>query len=77
MGDVMGQQKANDNSGFDWGLRERVTESFDQFLKTLDATLSVPEPEALDALRDDANHVMRAIARVRLEIERLAEEQDH
>jgi hypothetical protein len=77
MGEVMCQQKANDNSGFDGVLRERVTESFNQFLKTLDATLSVPKPEALDALRDDADHVMRAIARVRLEIERLAEKQDH
>jgi hypothetical protein len=64
------------NSGLNWVLRQRVTGSFAQFLKTLDAALGTPAPETLDELRNDADRVMRAIARVRLELERLAEEQD-
>jgi hypothetical protein len=72
----MGQHVANDRGGFDWALRDRVTETFDHFLKTLDAVLADPEPETLEALRADADRALRAIARVRLEIERLAEEHD-
>jgi hypothetical protein len=68
---------ANNKVGLNWELRERVTDNFEQFLKTFDAALSAPGPEALEALHDDADRVMRAIARVRLEIERLAEERDH
>jgi hypothetical protein len=60
----------------DWALRERVTESFDEFLKTLDAALADPTPEVIDALRNDSDRVMRAIARVRLEVERIADERD-
>ena len=64
------------SDGFDQALRERVIESLDRFVITLDAALADPAPETLDELRDDADRVMRAIARVRLEIERLAEEHD-
>ena len=65
----------NDQDGFVWPLRERVKESFDRFLRTLDAALvEEPTAETLDKLRHDANNVMRAIARVRIEIERVAEE---
>jgi hypothetical protein len=72
----MGQQTANGNGGFDWGLRDRVTESVEHFLRTLDAALADPVPEGLEALRHDSDRVMRAVARVRLEIERISDERD-
>jgi hypothetical protein len=72
----MGRQTANGNDGFNSVLRDRVTESFDQFLKTLDAALTDPMPERLDALRHDSDGIMRAVARVRLEIEQRLEERD-
>jgi hypothetical protein len=72
----MGQHVANDRGGFDWALRDRVTETFDHFLKTLDAALADPVPKTLEALRHDSDRVMRAVARVRLEIGRISEEPD-
>jgi len=63
-----------DRGKFDWALRELVTESFSDFLKTLDTALADSAPENIDALRNDSDRAMRAIARVRLELERLADE---
>ncbi|HEY0524353.1 MAG TPA: hypothetical protein VGD08_13255 [Stellaceae bacterium] len=66
---------AGGNRGkFDWALREHVTESVSEFLKKLDTALTDPAPENIDALRNDSDRAMRAIARVRLELERLADE---
>jgi hypothetical protein len=66
------EQSGKRQRRFDASLRRRVAESFDEFLKTLDAALTAPTPETLDTLRDEIDQVMQAIAGVRLEIERLA-----
>jgi hypothetical protein len=66
------QLKDDGEGGFDRALRERVAESFGEFLQTLDAALAAPTSEALDEVRRHSDRVLRAVARVRLEAERIA-----
>jgi hypothetical protein len=66
----------NDHDCIDLALRERVTESFAGLLTTLDAALTQPTPKMLDKLQADADRTMRAVARIWLEIQRVADERD-
>jgi hypothetical protein len=70
-------QDGNDTPvGLDQMLRNRVANTVDQLLRTFDATLLKCTSENLEELRADADRAMRAIARVRLEAERLASLRD-
>jgi hypothetical protein len=62
--------------GFNSTLRDRVANSVDRLLEAIDATQDNLTPGNLDQLREDADYAMRAIGRVLLEVERLANEQD-
>jgi hypothetical protein len=44
---------------------------FEDVMKALDAAIEEPSQAALDELREATDHLMRAAARIRLEIERL------
>jgi hypothetical protein len=52
-------------------LRERLATSMDAVLARLDAALAEPTPETLDLLHEVTDHLMRASARVLIEIERI------
>ena len=57
-------------------LRDRVANSVELMLASFDSAQERPTPGNLDQLRADADHAMRAISRVLLEVERLANKQD-
>ena len=63
-------------TSFDPVLRYRLLGSFNRLMNTFDAAAGNVTPEALDDLRADSDRAMRALARVRIEVDRLAEEQD-
>ena len=54
------------------GLRERVADEMVRFTEALDAAIANSTPETLERLRDAADQVMRATARVLLELERVS-----
>jgi hypothetical protein len=58
--------------GIDPSLRSRVESEFRSLLAALDAAVAGPAPETLEQLRMATDRLMRATARVRLEVERLA-----
>ncbi len=51
-------------------LRERVNDAIATFKCCLDATANRPNEAAIDNLRDATNRLMRASARVLIELER-------
>lgn len=55
---------------FDPGLREAITLEISAFLVTFDAVMDDGTPAAFDRLRDATDRLMRAAARVRIELER-------
>ena len=55
---------------FDPRLRERVSTAMAEFERSLDAAISQPAPDALDELRESTDRLMRAAARVLMELER-------
>lgn len=59
------------NSGISAGVHDRVTEEVETFIEALEAATANPTPEALDKLREAADHLMRATGRVLIEVERL------
>jgi hypothetical protein len=56
----------------DPGLRERLATSMDAVLAHLDAALVEPTPDTLDLLLEATDDLMRASARIVIEIERTA-----
>jgi transposase-like protein len=54
---------------FDPGLREAITLEIARFLVAFDAVLGAPDPAGRDRLRDAIDRLMRAAARVRIELE--------
>jgi hypothetical protein len=53
----------------DRGLRDRTARHIETFSEALDKVLVSPSPDAIDDLRATADDLMRAIARVLLELE--------
>jgi hypothetical protein len=51
-------------------LRERIVGRIEPFVDALDAAIVNPEPETIEDLREAADELMRAIARVVLELGR-------
>ncbi len=54
----------------DPSLRERVAERVEHFVDALDEAAVNPEPETIEDLQEAADELMRAIARVMLELGR-------
>ena len=59
-----------ETAAFDPSLRERVVGRIGRFVDALDEAVANPKPETIDDLREAADELMRAIARVRLELGR-------
>jgi hypothetical protein len=62
------------SNGLGPALSDRIEASFRNLVVALDAVAAAPAPEALDRLRAATDELMRAAARIRLEVERLAQE---
>jgi hypothetical protein len=60
-----------DISGFDAALRDRVTVEVSVFLVAFETVMAKPTAEDFDRLRDATDSLMRAAARVRIELERV------
>jgi hypothetical protein len=54
----------------DPSLRERVVGRIEPFVDALDAAVANPKPETIEDLQEAADELMRAIARVMLELGR-------
>jgi hypothetical protein len=54
----------------DPSLRQRVVGRIEPFVDALDKAVVNPKPETIDDLREAADELMRAIARVMLELGR-------
>ena len=57
-------------SGFDVSLREGMTLEISGFLVAFDAVVAEATPEAFNQLREAADRLLRATARIRIELER-------
>lgn len=60
----------------DPALRDRVVANMKPLIDALDEALQNPTPEALDRVREAADRLMRATARVLIEIGRSAQPPD-
>ncbi len=60
-------------AALDPAVRERITGDIAAFLYALDAIVRAPGPENMDQLREAADRLMRAAARVRIELERASD----
>lgn len=65
-----GQAGSNQRAVFDPSLREAMTLEISAFLVAFDAVVVGGTPEAFDRLRGATDRLMRAAARVRIELER-------
>jgi hypothetical protein len=67
--------KQSDAQGaiLDPSLRDRVVRRMEPFVDALDAAVATPEPETIKDLQLAADELMRAIARVMLELGRSSE----
>ena len=61
---------ANGDGVQDPGLRERVGDAVAEFERCFDAAVAQPTSENLDALREATDRLMRAGARVLMELDR-------
>lgn len=57
-------------SGIDPSLRERVTKEINVTKDALDSVASAPSDHTLETLRNAVDHLMRALARVLIEIDK-------
>ena len=57
----------------DPSLRDRVVRRIEPFVDALDAAVAAPEPETIKDLQLAADELMRAVARVMLELGRSSE----
>ncbi len=60
----------DDRPGVDPALRQRILDEFVRLKGALDAAAANPTDQALDGLREAADSMMRALARILLEAER-------
>jgi hypothetical protein len=60
----------DDRPGVDPALRQRILDEFARLKGALDAAAANPTDQALDGLREAADSMMRALARVLLDAER-------
>ena len=67
---VVAQSARSRVTGLDSAARERITHDIAAFLYALDAVDREPSHENMDQLRQDTDHLMRAAAQVRIELER-------
>jgi hypothetical protein len=67
----MGSSTPWRNGGLTPSLRARIAAEFEEVTTALDTAIEEPSPAAFDDLRDATDQLMRAAARIRLEIERL------
>jgi len=65
---VTGKQSDTQRAILDPSLRDRVVRRIEPFVDALDAAVATPEPETIKDLQLAADELMRAIARVMLEI---------
>ena len=59
------------NEGFNFSLREAMTLEVSAFLVAFDAVVARPSAEAFDQLRSATDRLLRAAARIRIELERM------
>jgi hypothetical protein len=65
----MANHSSRDRIAIDAKLRERVTDKIGIMTRALDAVTVAPTNRKLDELRAAADHLMRAVGRVLIEIE--------
>jgi hypothetical protein len=67
---VASKRSSDERLALDPSLRDRVVERVAPFVDALDEAVANPDPETIENLQQAANELMRAIARVMLEIGR-------
>ncbi|MDR3531272.1 MAG: hypothetical protein P4L90_12070 [Rhodopila sp.] len=67
---VLGPSGGAKTGGFDVSLREAMTLEISGFLVAFDAVVAEATPEAFNRLREAADRLLRATARIRIELER-------
>jgi hypothetical protein len=67
---VAGKRSGDERAALDPSLRERVVGRIGPFVEALDAVVVNPKPETIEDLQEAADELMRAIARVMLELGR-------
>ena len=63
-------RSSDQRAALDPSLRERVVGRIEPFVDALDEAVANPEPATIDNLREAADELMRAVARVMLELGR-------
>lgn len=64
------QTRSEDREAFNTGLRDTVTVDISAFLIALDRVISEPTALSRDQLREATDRLMRAAAKIRIELER-------
>jgi hypothetical protein len=67
---VAGKRSSDQRAGLDASLRQRDVERIEPFVDALDEAVVNLEPETIENLQEAADELMRAIARVMLELRR-------
>jgi cytochrome P450 len=67
---VAGKRSSDQRAALDPSLRERVVGRIEPFVDALDEAVVDAKPETIDDLQEAADELMRAIARVMLELGR-------
>jgi hypothetical protein len=67
---VASKRSSDERLALDPSLRDRVVERVAPFVDAFDEAMANPDPETIENLQQAANELMRAIARVMLEIGR-------
>jgi hypothetical protein len=70
---VAGKRSSGERAALDLSVRERVVGRIAPFVDALDKAVINPEPETIEDLQEAADELMRAIARVMLELGRSTE----
>ncbi len=65
-----GKRSSDQRAALDPSLRERVVGCIKPFVHALDEAVVNPDPETIDDLQEAADDLMRAVARVMLELSR-------
>jgi hypothetical protein len=67
---VAGKRRSDERASLDPSVRERVVGRIKPFVDALDEAVANPKPETIEDLQKAADELMRAIARVMLELGR-------
>ena len=70
---MAGKRSSLERAALDLSVRERVVGRIAPFVDALDEAVINPEPETIEDLQEAADELMRAIARVMLELGRSTE----